>query len=242
MQKVAILGGAFDPIHWGHLLMAEAALQQAKLDQVIWVPSRLAPHKSPQLGSNFAHRLQMVQQAIADHPAFVVTAIEANRLGPSYAIATLKDLQKLYLTVQWYWIIGLDAFQTLPRWYGHLELATTCKWLVAPRTQSMKSWNSSHETTAGLGWTSAMIASCQEVVAVMMQQSINMQWQQLSMPVCGVSSSLIRQYCRESHSIRYLVPEAVRTYIHTHHLYQDTLQDSLNGSDGSDRPLKPTQS
>lgn len=219
MQKVAILGGAFNPIHSGHLVMAEAALQQAGLDQVIWVPSRLAPHKSERLGCNFAHRLQMLQQAIADHPAFVVAAVEANRIGPSYAIATLKDLQKLHLKAKWCWIIGVDAFRTLPRWYGGLELATTCEWLVAPRTQQMTSSNPTHEPKLPLGWTAEMSASCQEVVEAIAQQSITVRWQRLAMPVCGVSSSLIRQYCRESRSIRYLVPEAVRTYINAHHLY-----------------------
>nr|WP_290226962.1 nicotinate (nicotinamide) nucleotide adenylyltransferase [Trichocoleus desertorum] len=228
MQKVAILGGTFDPIHWGHLVMAEAALQQAALDQVIWVPTRLAPHKSQQLGLSFEHRLQMVQRAIADHPAFSVTQVEANRVGPSYAITTLQDLQKLHLKVQWYWIIGLDAFRTLPRWYGHVELAATCEWLVAPRLQPSDSCSSDSCSPGNalitlnteLGWTAEMIASCEQVIALMAQKSITIRWQRLPMPMLGVSSSLIRQYCREKRSVRYLVPEAVRTYIIAHHLYQ----------------------
>ncbi|HEY9859135.1 MAG TPA: nicotinate (nicotinamide) nucleotide adenylyltransferase [Candidatus Obscuribacterales bacterium] len=228
MQKVAILGGTFDPVHWGHMVMAETALQQAALDQVIWVPTRLAPHKSQQLGLSFEHRLQMVKRAIAAHPAFTVTQVEASRVGPSYAIATLQDLQKLHLEVQWYWIIGLDAFQTLPRWYGHAKLAATCEWLVAPRSQPSNSYipdscgsdNDLTTLTTESGWTTEMIASCEQVIAVMAQQSITIRWQRLSMPVLDVSSSLIRQYCREQRSICYLVPEAVRTYITAHKLYQ----------------------
>ncbi|MBD1860683.1 MULTISPECIES: nicotinate (nicotinamide) nucleotide adenylyltransferase [Trichocoleus] len=229
MQKVAILGGTFDPIHWGHLVMAEAALQQAALDQVIWVPTRLAPHKAQQLGLSFEHRLQMVQQAIADHPTFTVTQIEANRVGPSFAITTLQALQELHLQVQWYWIIGLDAFRTLPRWYDHAKLAATCEWLVAPRSQpsnscspdSCGSANDLTTPTTELGWTTEMIASCEQVIAVMAQQSIAIRWQRLPMPVMGISSSLIRQYCREQRSIRYLVPEAVRAYITGYQLYQN---------------------
>jgi nicotinate-nucleotide adenylyltransferase len=219
MQKLAILGGAFDPIHWGHLLIAEAALQQAELDQVVWVPTRLAPHKPEQLSCTFEHRFQMVERAIADHPAFAVASVEADRIGPSYAIATLKDLQKLYLKVEWHWIIGLDAFCTLPRWYGCLELANTCEWLVAPRSQSLANANPTHNSMLPLGWTLDMLTSCQDVVQAIAQQSINLCWQPLAMPNCGVSSSLIRQYCRESRSIRYLVPDAVRTYIKALHLY-----------------------
>lgn len=219
MQKVAILGGTFDPVHWGHLVIAETALQQAGLDLVIWTPTRLAPHKSQQLDSNFEHRLQMVQRAIADHPAFVMAQVEVNRVGPSYAIATLKDLQKLHPNTQWSWIIGLDAFQTLPHWYCRAELAISCEWLVAPRSQSAPESTSKNQPTTELGWTTAMIDNCEKVVAVMAQNSIFMRWQRLLMPELGVSASLIRQYCREHRSIRYLVPEVVRTYITAHRLY-----------------------
>lgn len=224
MQKVAILGGTFDPIHWGHLVIAETALQQADLDLVIWVPTRLAPHKSPQLGSTFEHRLQMVQRAIADHPAFVVAPVEADRMGPSYAIATLKDLQKLHPTAQWYWIIGLDAFQTLPRWYCRLELATTCHWLIAPRTQALTEAHSTEIPDCELGWTKAMIEGYQKVMELMAQNSMTLRGQRLQMPALSVSSSLIRQYCCAHHSIRYLVPEPVRNYIAAHHLYQNCSQ------------------
>jgi nicotinate-nucleotide adenylyltransferase len=220
MQKVAILGGTFDPIHWGHLVMAETALQQAALDQVIWVPTHIAPHKSQQPGSTFEHRLQMAQRAIADHPAFVMSAIEGERIGPSYAIATLKDLQKLHPTAQWYWIIGLDAFQTFPRWYCRFELAATCEWLIAPRTLGVTEASSTDELATELGWTAAMINSCQKVLEVMAQNSITLRYQRLLMPGFSVSSSLIRQYCREQRSVRYLVPEAVRAYIAAHHFYQ----------------------
>jgi len=93
MQQLAIFGGTFDPVHWGHLLVAETALHQIPLDQVIWVPSLNPPHKQAAL---FEHRLEMVRLATTDNPAFAVSLVEANRCGTSYAINTLIDLSAFY--------------------------------------------------------------------------------------------------------------------------------------------------
>jgi len=205
MRKVGILGGTFDPVHWGHLLIAETALTQMALEQVIWVPTRCPPHKQAAI---IEHRLEMVQRAIADHPAFAISIEAANRSQPSYAIETLINLQAVYPNTHWYWIVGLDAFQTLPRWYRRQELAHSCDWLVAPRLVSA--------APAGIA---AQAQLCEKVAQNLAAECINIRWQILQMPRVGVSSSLIRQYCRDGNSIRYLVPEAVRQYIATHNLY-----------------------
>lgn len=210
MRRVAILGGTFDPVHWGHLLIAETALSQVALEQVIWVPARCPPHK---LAAKFEHRLEMVQRAIADHPAFVISPLAANR-GTSYAFQTLRDLKALYPNTHLYWIIGLDAFQTLPRWYRRQELSLWCDWLVVPRLISAAP---GIDEPAHSSATSDSI--CKQVAQQLTVQGITIHWQLLQMPEVGVSSSLIRQYCRDRCSIRYLVPEAVRQYIINHNLY-----------------------
>jgi nicotinate-nucleotide adenylyltransferase len=105
MRKVGILGGTFDPVHWGHLVIAETALSQVELDQVIWVPSPCPLHKQAVI---FKHRLEMVQRAIADHPAFIVSIAGFNHSKPSFAIETLIELQAVYPNTHWYWIVGLD--------------------------------------------------------------------------------------------------------------------------------------
>lgn len=201
MRKVGILGGTFDPVHWGHLAIAQTALTQVKLNQVIWVPNQCPPHKQAAM---FEHRWQMVQRAIADHPAFSVSS-SGNREQLSYAITTLIELQAIYPNTHWYWIIGLDAFQTLPRWYQRQQFVPQCDWLVAPRL-----------VPAGINAQSQL---CEQVAQKLAAECINIRWQILQMPLLGVSSSLIRQYCRDGRSIRYLVPEAVRLYITTHNLY-----------------------
>jgi nicotinate-nucleotide adenylyltransferase len=205
MKQIAIFGGTFDPIHWGHLIVAEAALHQVPLEQVIWVPSLNPPHKQAAL---FKHRLEMVQQAIADNPAFCVSEVELNRHGTSYAINTLIDLSSFYPHTRWYWIVGLDTFQSLPRWYRVTELAQLCHWLIAPRLLN-------GETVTEIE------LSCKQVEQQLNKQCIIIQWQLLHIPLVGISSSLIRNLCRARHSIRYLVPEPVRRYMIYHDLYAE---------------------
>ena len=225
MRKLAIFGGTFDPVHWGHLLIAETALSQVSVEQVIWIPNRCPPHKQAAV---FEHRLEMVQRAISDRPAFASlpgedsramatpdqTKRSANRFEPSYAIQTLIDLQAVYPNTHWFWIVGVDAFQTLPRWYRRQELATECDWLVAPRLVSVTSLV---DDPGGIIAKTTLI--CEQVELKLSDEYINIRWQILQMPWIGVSSSLIRQYCRDRSSIRYLVPESVRIYIATHNLY-----------------------
>ncbi|HLO86635.1 MAG TPA: nicotinate (nicotinamide) nucleotide adenylyltransferase [Nostocaceae cyanobacterium] len=203
MQRLAIFGGTFDPIHWGHLLIAETALAQVSLEQVIWIPSSNPPHKQAAL---FEHRLAMLQLATQDHPGFTISLIEREHPRTSYAINTLINLSACYPNTHWYWIIGLDAFQTLPRWYRSYELAQMCNWLIAPRLLG-------GETIA----QSELI--CKQVEQKLREHSSTIHWQLLSTPLVGVSSSMIRQLCRVHHSIRYLVPDSVRLYIAEHNLY-----------------------
>lgn len=133
MERRAILGGTFNPPHVGHLAIASAALEQAALQQVIWVPAAQPPHRTRDSLPERHHRVEMIRRAIAPYSTFSLTTVEGDRLSPSYAIDTLIELQRQYPVSQWYWIIGLDAFQTLPRWYRRLELIPRCTWLVAPR-------------------------------------------------------------------------------------------------------------
>jgi nicotinate-nucleotide adenylyltransferase len=220
MQRVAIFGGTFNPIHWGHLITAEAALNQAHLDRIIWVPSHRPPHRTYSDVVSFQHRMEMVKRAIADHNAFFLSTVELDRPGNSYAIDTFTELQILYPNNQWFWLIGLDAFQSLPRWYRGQELAAQCSWLIAPRAATASSTAVTMPTPASstAGNTSADLA-CQHVAHCMAQQSVTLQWQLLDMPFINISSSLIRHYRGDRHSIRYLLPDTVNDYIIEHSLY-----------------------
>jgi nicotinate-nucleotide adenylyltransferase len=203
MRRMAIFGGTFDPVHWGHLILAEAALHHVPLEKVIWVPSFNPPYKQT---TSFEHRVEIVQQAIAENPKFSVSLIEQGHSGSSFAINTLINLSTVYPDTHWYWIIGLDAFVTLPRWYRGQELAQLCEWLVAPRLLGGETITQS-ETI------------CKHVEQKLTKHTFNIHWQLLNIPFVGFSSSLIRNMHREGRSIRYLVPETVRAYITNHNLY-----------------------
>lgn len=182
--------------------MAETALDQFELDTILWVPTYAPPHKLTPALASFEHRCGMVQGAIADHPQFIAVDLERHQPTPSYASATFAQLQILYPQTQWYWVIGQDAFAQLPGWQHSHALISQCCWLVAPRPP-----HNLH--TIG-----------QQVAATLAQRSLPLHWHPLPMPAIALSSSLIRQYCQQGRSIRYLVPTTVQTYIQTHQLYQ----------------------
>ncbi|MBW4658392.1 MAG: nicotinate (nicotinamide) nucleotide adenylyltransferase [Drouetiella hepatica Uher 2000/2452] len=216
MPAKAVLGGTFNPIHLGHLLMAETALNQLALEQVIWVPTYRPLYKSSAELVGFKHRLEMLKLAIAFHPSFVVSAIEQNfftveQIQPhsSYAVDTFLALKDIHAASQWYWIVGLDTFLTLPYWYRRQELLPHCIWLVAPRLEA--------SVEKDLIKTQAL---CEQVAQKMAAEAIALNWQILDMPQISLSSQLIRQYCRDRRSIRYLVLDAVRDYILQHNLYK----------------------
>ena len=200
MQKIAIFGGTFNPVHWGHLLIAEAALSQKSLDRVLWVT--VYPRYKAATILEFRHRQAMVERAIAPYPNFVLCTPEKHQ--SIYAIDILFSLQARYPNSEWYSIVGLDAFRSLPRWYRSQDLAAQCYWLVAPRRNSDIEGKSSIEKT----------------INYFVQQGVKVQWEYLKMPDIEISSSLVRQYCHNSYSIHSLVPETVRAYILEQDLYR----------------------
>jgi nicotinate-nucleotide adenylyltransferase len=203
MTKIGIFGGTFDPVHWGHLLIVEGACSQVGLEQVIWVVNSRPHYKR---ATPFEHRWEMVRQAIADRDDWAIAPCSDNFVNATYASQSLQQLQTIYPHGHWYWILGLDTFLTLPRWYRRQEIAPACEWLVAPRPL--------------LGSESPPIqVLCDRVARQLTTESIHIRWQIIDLPLVGISASLVRQYCRDCRSIRYLVPEATRIYIAGRQLY-----------------------
>jgi len=200
-SNFAIFGGAFNPVHQGHLQIATIATLQAKLDRVFWVPTYWPPHTKQDL-AEFHHRLAMVQLATQQMPLFSVSDVEAQQSQPSYAIATLQALQHLYPNRNWFWILGLDTFASLPKWHRLAELAACCTWLIAPRGP-----DSAHQ-------------QCSQIAQHLSQRGMPIRWQLLTMPPIEVSSSQIRHYCQTHHSIAGMVPNEIELYIQQQKLYQ----------------------
>ncbi len=195
--KRAIFGGTFNPVHCVHLQIALAAQSQFQLTEIIWVPTATPPYKTGVIA--FEHRLAMVQQAIASQPAFTVA-----QLPQPFAIDILTTLQNQQPNSDWFWLIGLDAFMTLPRWVGRDKLAASCRWLVAPRSVASE--------TAQV--------QCQQVANQLRTAGIALQWQMVQQLPSSISSSQIRQRCHANLRIDHLVPSSVQAYIEQHSLYR----------------------
>lgn len=121
MRRIGILGGAFDPPHIGHLIIANEVRISLKLDEVWFIPSNVPPHKHP---TKFAatDRVKMVELAIENEPTFRVNTIEMERKGKSFTIDTMQTLRKNYPHDEFYFIIGADMVEYLPKWYQIDEL------------------------------------------------------------------------------------------------------------------------
>lgn len=221
MSRVAIFGGSFNPVHWGHLLVAQTALTTCQLERVIWVPDRHPPHKSPVSGASFEQRLHALRLALADFREFSAFELPNAIERPGYAIAIWEQLRSEGRASEWHWIVGTDAFARLPYWYGRERLVPAVTWLVAPRELPCQSDRSvsPKEAPGKPGVPSSSETVYREVLEKLRVQGIEIRAQLLSSPAVGISASLIRSYCRARRSIRFLVPEAVRAYIEAEGLY-----------------------
>src|SRR5947209_3226451 len=126
-MRVGVFGGTFDPIHLGHLILAEQCREQAELDQVLFMPAALPPHKQQQPLTPFAQRAEMLALAISGHPPFRVEELEKDRPGPSYTVDTLNELHAHRPGDELFFMIGSDSLSELASWYQPkrvLELAT----------------------------------------------------------------------------------------------------------------------
>ncbi|MBC7223237.1 MAG: nicotinate-nucleotide adenylyltransferase [Anaerolineae bacterium] len=198
-QRVGLIGGTFDPIHWGHLIMAEEARHQAHLDQVLFLPAGEPPHKVGQAITPIAHRLQMVQLAIASNPAFRLSRLDVDRPGPHYSV----DMVRLFLErapagTEVFFVVGADSLEDMPTWKDPARLLELCHVLAMSRP--------GHQPN--LEHLAQVLPAVWERVQV------------LSMPLIGISGTDIRRRVREGRPIRYLVPEEVRQYIVAHGLYR----------------------
>jgi nicotinate-nucleotide adenylyltransferase len=122
MKKIGIFGGTFDPPHCGHLLMANEVRFRLNLDEIWFMPNQLPPHKLKTSKTTNENRLQMILSAIQDQPKFKAETIEFSRSGPSYTIDTIKDLKDQFPENEFYFIIGADMIEYLPKWHRIDEL------------------------------------------------------------------------------------------------------------------------
>ncbi len=191
------MGGTFDPVHSGHLLIAEKARDAFDLERVVWLPAGDPPHKPDRAVTPQEHRYAMVLLATADNPWFEVSRAELERTGPSYSFVTLCEFQAAYPGAELYFVTGADTVLDLLTWFRHADVIRMCRFIAATRP----------------GYDLERLA---EVLPAEYRERIDL----LEVPGVNVSSTEIRETVRTGGTIRYLVPEPVREYLLKHGLYR----------------------
>lgn len=196
--RLGIMGGTFDPIHYGHLVTAEAARAAFNLEKVLFVPNRLPPHKKDYRVSEAKHRYLMAVLATITNKYFGVSRIELDRAGISYTIDTLRALRDVYGSeAELHFISGADAILDLLSWKDVDELLALCYFIAATRP----------------GYKlSGQLQKLQEKYPNRVFQ--------VEVPALAISSTDIRYRVQRGKSIKYLLPESVEYYIYKHNLYR----------------------
>lgn len=209
MRQIGIMGGTFNPIHNGHLLIAEKAREQFALEQVLFMPSGIPYMKDQQEVLSVSDRCEMTALAIADHPYFELSTLEAAdaRQGKNtYTFETLQKLRSADPEANYYFILGADSLYAIESWKQPARIFEHCTLLAAVRTEG-----------------NTVLTESQNHLQQQMQylrKKYNASVELLEFEGIDVSSTQIRENVRHGKSIRELVPEAVETYIRKNHLYE----------------------
>lgn len=204
-MRLGLLGGTFDPIHYGHLLLAAECRQSLALDKVLFIPAGQPWLKAGQPLTPGIHRRRMVELAIADHPPFALWDGELRRPGPTYTVDTLTQLQsELPDVADFYFILGLDALESFPRWKDPERILQLVKLAVAARP----------------GYTAA---AGNDII-----QKLKSRYPEhadritlMTLPGAEISATAIRRRAAAGRSFRYHTPEPVAQYILEHGIYQE---------------------
>jgi len=216
-QRLGILGGTFNPIHYGHLSAAEEVRDRLKLDRILFIPSNLPPHKYEEEVPSAVQRLEMVRLATTGNPFFEPSEIEIKRGGRSYTIDTVEALRKVFPGTELFFITGLDSFLEIQTWHQWERLLTLCNFVVISRPgyhfvdlAKISFMESASHELARLDRGDLRQAMIRSVAFTIHLERI---------PLFDISSTDIRNRVKAGVSIKYLLPDAIETYIIKNKLY-----------------------
>jgi len=195
-MRIGLMGGTFDPVHLGHLLIAEVARAEFSLDRVIWIPAGDPPHKHGVTITPQEYRYAMVILATASNPYFEVSRLELERQGPSYTLDTILHFAHERRGDELFFITGADAILEILTWYRHADVIAACRFIAVTRP----------------GYALARLS------AVLPPEYLA-RIGALTAPGVDISSTMIRNRSRTGDPIRYMVPDSVDSYIAKHALY-----------------------
>jgi nicotinate-nucleotide adenylyltransferase len=196
--RVGILGGTFNPPHLGHLVCAQEAYRQLDLDQVLFIPARIPPHKPVTDEPGVEHRLEMCRLAVRGDERFTVSELEVDRDGPSYTVDTLMELKTSAPNNELVLILGGDIAAGLPQWHRPERVLELCTPAITLRPGTSR----------------------EQVDDALRELGGGERAEFFEMPKIGVSSTMVRDRVRSGEPIRYLVPDAVAQHIERAGLYR----------------------
>lgn len=199
-KRIGIFGGTFDPIHFGHLIIAEELREVFKLDKVIFIPSGTPSHKDLQKVSNSEHRYNMVRIAIEKNPYFELSRLELDRNGNTYTIDTIRQLKGIYPTeTELFFIIGADVVPELITWKQYEDLFLECEFIAVKRPD------------LNIG------KFLNDIDYLVSTYSVKINTAEVSL--IEISSTSIRERVKTNRSVKYMLPEGVESYIIEKKLY-----------------------
>ncbi len=206
-MRLGIFGGTFDPVHYGHLILAESCREQLTLDQVWFLPAAVPPHKQDRELADGEHRAEMIELAISGHPALAVCRHEIELGGVNYTVETLDHFRREHPTAELMFLMGADSLRDLPNWKEPARICTLATPVVVQRGGTHNPEDDERDL-AGL------------VDLIPPERLDAIRASRVDMPAIELSSSDLRQRVAEGRSIRYRTPRAVEKYIETHGLYR----------------------
>jgi len=212
--RAGILGGTFDPVHFGHLRAAEEVAQAFDLSTVMFIPAAKPPHKEERELTSFTHRWRMLELALVGNPRFSLSDLENRRPGKSYSVETLTQLvSQLGQDALLYFIVGLDAFFALPTWHRYQDLFSLCHFVVVARP----GYSLAEIDDMLHAAVSEYYRFDERVSGFVHPEHRTVYVRQVTL--MDISSSKIREYVSRGRSVRYLLPGEVEAYIHEQGLY-----------------------
>ncbi len=216
-MKIGLMGGSFDPVHSGHMRAAEEISEKLALDEVIFIPTFVSPHKSSETMADSSHRLNMLKLSVKDSPRFKVSDIEFRREPPSYTIDTLKSLNKSSPQNEYYFIIGSELFAEIETWKDFAELFNYSSFVILHRPgYDLPDSASPIPLALGNDFRYSYSDKGMEVFAHTSSNEL------FFVDIAGirVSSTEVRELICRGNSLRYLVAPQVEEYIAENGLYQ----------------------
>lgn len=199
MAYIGIMGGTFDPIHFGHLAAAEGAIYHVGLDRVYFMPNRQPPHKFGRPVTVAEDRAAMVRLAIAGNPRFEFSDLELKRDGPSYTIDTIRTVHALHPEWRVAFIVGMDSLIDLPNWHEYQTILQLADLVVVSRP--------------------CYPAAQRDAVLAQLGPELTAHIRLLEVPGIDVAATELRTMAAQGYPLRYLVPDVVEQYIQEHRLY-----------------------